>query len=401
MQTFTAVSYEMSNMPRLCLDLTRQVAQNVTFGSRTVGIIMCDSNIDYRAVIKELSATYPFDIVGGTALGFIKRNEEEDISASFMIITGDEELITSFALSPPITLENKAEAIHQTYDEAAAKLGQPPALIITMMPFLPALTMEDVVTGLEMRAGQVPIYGAVASSDYETNLSGTFVNGQCYTDRVLVQLLGGGIQPLFAAETVPIDPYLKTGRVTRAEGNLIHQVDGLPFVDFMRKHGLKVKSSGEIENPIAIYSSSPVIIKNSSTQQTYRLAAICDLHYDTGSAVLGAKVAEGDEVAIHILRKADVLAAAKTCVNRLMAKIEVAEAQSPYRYSTMFCTSCGGRFMVLLGDTSLEGDYTKTHPVARPLAICGFYAMGEICPVEEEGRLVNMAHNFSMTLMAL
>ncbi len=403
MQVFTARTCETFDIDYLCEELAQQVADNVTFGSRTMGIAVCDSTIDYPAVMKKLSERYDFDIYGATALAFIGIHSVEDISVSFMIITGDEELVGAMALSEPWTNDNKEQVISDAYRLARERLGEEPKMMITLQPFGTEITADYTAEVLDRVSDRCPIYGAVSSADLATNISGIFVNGVFYTDRILINMLGGGVQPRFAVAEVKLSAAPRKVVITRADGAVVYQVGEDTFLEFMKKNGLIIEPSYVLESVLATYTSNPVIVyKQQQGKVTEKIRNIVHIDYETGAVTFTGEMPEGSELSIAILKREDVVKSSKACFEDMIAKIE-ANTSDSYRYSTLFSTSCGGRYLIMTGDTSMEGDYITNHPVLRDLASCGFYAMGEICPlsVDENGKAHNCAHHSSITLMAL
>ncbi len=402
MQVFTARTCETFDIDYLCQDLARQVNENVTFGQRTMGIAVCDSTIDDRAVMKKLSEIFSFDIYGCTALAFIRMHSAEDITVSFMVITGNEELVGSMALSEPLTADNREEAIRDTYRLARQRLGEDPKVIITLQPYSLDITPDCTTEVLDEISGHCPVYGAVSSNDLETNESGVFVNGVMYTDRLLINLLGGGIRPLFACAMPGFDMPENHVVITKAQRHIVHKVGEETFLDYMRKSGLAVTENQELASFIAIYASSPVVVyEKGRFAETKKLRNIIDIDFATGAVTFSGEMPEGYELGICVLRREEIEQSSAACFEEMARKIE-ANTTENYRYSTLFSTVCGGRYLVMASDTSVDGEFLTQTPVLKDLASCGFYAMGEICPVPTgDGKIENRSLHSSITLMAL
>lgn len=403
MQVFTARSSEAVDIDYLCDDLARQIAGNVTFGQRTLGIAICDSTIDYRAVMKRLSEIYSFDIYGCTCLAFIRIHAEEDISVSFMVITGNEELVGSMALSEPLTGDDREQLLRETYALARRRLGEDPKMILSLQPFSASLTAEYLTSVISDASGHCPIYGAVSSADLATDVSGVFVNGEFYEDRLLLNLLGGGIRPLFAVANAEIPLPQRATFIKEAEGNVVRRVGDMTFLEFMEKNGLVASPSYVLDSFIATYASSPVFVyEQGNFEGTKKVRNIIDINYESGAVTFTGDMPEGSGLAIGLLTRDEIMRSSVACFEEMIGKIEAGTSEQ-YRYSTLFSTSFGGRYLVMSGDTSVEGDFITHNPALKDLASCGFYAMGEICPVsvDENGRAENRAHHSSITLMAL
>ncbi len=404
MQIFTARTCETYDVDALCEDLGRQIAEHVTFGERTLGIAVCDSTINYPAVMRKLSEMYSFDIYGATALAFIGIHSVQDISVSFMIITGGEELVGSMALSEPCTHANKETVIRDTYRLARERLGEEPKMILCLQPFDSCDFTADFTTSeLDAVSGHCPIYGAVSSSDLSNDISGVFVNGEFYTDRILLNLLGGGIRPLFAVRTIDAPPYALRAIITESTGNLVRRVGEETFLSFMQRNGLIIDPAFVQQSVIASYCSSPVILRlPQGGKLVEQIRTIIGVDYETGAVTLSGDMPQGCEVLFGVLSRDLVVESTVACFEEMIAKINE-NTSDAYRYSTLFSTSCGARYLIMTGDTSTEGRYITHHPALKDLASCGFYAMGEMCPISinADGTANNRAYNASVTLMAL
>jgi small ligand-binding sensory domain FIST len=100
------------------------------------------------------------------------------------------------------------------------------------------------------------------------------------------------------------------------------------------------------------------------------------------------------------MKRNDIQESAKALIDDIKNKIDQA-AGDGYRYSTLFCVSCGGRYMVMGDDKDLEGDILKRN-LPEGLEFAGFYAYGEICPTAvTDGKALNRVHNESIVICAL
>lgn len=403
MQVVTARTCETFDIEHLCQDLQVQIAEHAHFGSRTIGIAICDSTLDYCAVMKRLSEIYSFDIYGTTALAFIGIQSNEEISVSFTVMTGDEELVSAIVLSEPWTMENKERVIRDAYVRGREQLGEAPTLLMILQPFSTEITADTTTRILDEASNHCPIYGAVSSADLSTPVSGIFVNGEFYPDRILIHMLGGEIRPQFAIAQVKLPASEKRVVITQARGNMVYRVGEDTFLQFMAKNGLIIEPSHVLDSFIASYTHSPVIVYGVENGRAVEwVRHIVDIDYENDAVVFSGEMPEGREAAIAVISREDVIRSTRECLAEMIAKTEV-NAADRNSYNALFVTSCGSRYLIMTADASVEGNYITSHPAMCGLAMCGFYAMGEICPtaVDEHGKADNHAHHSSIALMAL
>ncbi len=402
MRAFAAMTSEIGDTDYLCDDLAKQIDANVKFGSRSIGILLCDSTVDYQTVVKSLYGRYSFDIYGCTALAFMHADMPEEPSVSFLVVTGDDDLSCSIALSDPLTTDNYADVIAATYKRALEQLNEDPKLLLTLQPYSTNLTPDNTTDILDRLSNHCPEYGAISSCDLESNISCVFFNGKAYHDRLLLVLLGGKIRPVFAAATAEVSIPPVKAVITEAEENVVRRVGEYTFLEFMKQNGLFSSPTEVLSSCIATYASSPIITFSRNTFDSQpKLRHIVHIDYETGAVAFTGRMSEGHAIAICVLTSDQVRKSAQTCFIDLQQKMQK-NVDDGYTYSLLLATSCGSRYLVLSGDTTIESSFIKNSELLNPLAACGFYAMGEICPIGcADGIALNRSLHSSLTLMAL
>ncbi|WRS26150.1 FIST C-terminal domain-containing protein [Oscillospiraceae bacterium MB08-C2-2] len=271
------------------------------------------------------------------------------------------------------------------------------------MPFSSQITSEDITQTVDRISAGCPIYGAVASNDLATPVSGVFANGEIHHDRLLLVLLAGHLRPLFSTAQAQLALPLNRAVVTHSEGNVVYRVGEYTFLEFMAKNGLVTEASHMLESSLASYASSPVLTYEKGAHRSqWVIRHIVNVDYATGAVTFTGKMPQGFEIAISVLRREDVIATNKACFEEMANKIAQNNTDK-YQYSTLFVAACGGRYLIMSGDTSAEGACIASSPILSRLSACGFYAMGEISPRQtgEGPEMKNCAFNSAITLMAV
>ena len=72
MRPFTVISCERNDTDIICTEWTGSPAKGLVLGTRSVGIAICDSSVDYSQVLSKFSKLCSFEIIGCTPLGFVR-----------------------------------------------------------------------------------------------------------------------------------------------------------------------------------------------------------------------------------------------------------------------------------------------------------------------------------------
>jgi hypothetical protein len=269
-------------------------------------------------------------------------------------------------------------------------------------PFATEVAPLDVfVDILSEASGDIPVFGGLPSSSMAEGDILTFAEGAPHSDRAAVILLDGNVRPLFAVKNILSFFSEKNGVVTKASGNVVYEIDGKPFVEYLRSVGMDVDSL-IAEGDLAVHVSTPLRVhlnKNNDTDGIAVSRTIKALSAADGSGVLFGAISEKSIVSVATMRRKDIEESCQAAVKEISDKIDAAGGD--YKYTTVLCISCCARYMVMANDRRIEGNIL-TAGLPEGLDLAGYYAYGEICPtLVENGRALNRVHNESIVLCAL
>jgi hypothetical protein len=185
----------------------------------------------------------------------------EQVSLMVVILTSDDVQFSAM-LSESLS-SNLDKKIYDMYDIAAAKLKNPPKLILAFGPRnSEAIHTTQLVEALTKAAGSCPVFGGLAI-DFDTNYIDEepklIFNGQTFFDRTAVVLLDGDIDPKFSLMTIPFHKSINhRSIITKViNKNLIVEANGLPVLEYLSSFGLTFEQKKEMPFTLPIVVTSP------------------------------------------------------------------------------------------------------------------------------------------------
>lgn len=367
----------------------------------SLGLLLCDSQIDYGKVIAELQEKLPFKIFGGTSLTFpISDENADEISASFLVISKDE-MRFSTVVSAPFDASRIREQMKDVYERSLKELGEKPRLLIPFFPLVPGLPTGHFIEELFKVAGDIPVFGGTTTGDLISTHAAVFAEGNAFTDRMALIALSG-INPVFSACNVvtAMSDYAPT--VTESEGSVVSKVDDMSFCDYMREIGLSPEDRQNGVDALLQYGPIPVRLElpDKPDDGVPEVSCISYTMLDRGSVAFSRSVPVGTKVGVSILRKEDVEESAKQCLDNLLDEA-AKEEKDGYSYDTLLCVSCVARYFVLVGGSNKERILLKNE-IPERFATSGYYGFCEIGPTKnrENQDIINRAHSASIIMCA-
>lgn len=347
-------------------DCLRQLA-----GQRPqAGILLAAIDFDHGLILQRIHDCFPgIELIGGTTDGEISSvlGFQQD-SLVLMVFAATEDIEIRAGIGQGVGAD-AAIATHQAVTQALAKSQLAPQLCLTFPESLTGSSVA-ILQGLKQALGPVPIFGGLTADQWRFKQTYQFYQTGVYQDAVPVLLFGGNV--VFAHGVASgWHPLGNSSRVTRVDGNVLYAVEGQSALAFYH-HYL---------GPLAPSSEYPLAVFEPDATQCYMRAPSGSNPAD-GSITFFADIPAGAIVQITTTSHDDILAASK-------ASMEMALANYPgVQPAAALLFSCASRRQIL-GTRTQEEYRTAQHcftacfPVALP--ICGFYANGEIAPVDQVG----------------
>jgi hypothetical protein len=353
-------------------------------GSRPAraGLLFAAIDVDHQVLLDAIHQRHPdLELIGCTTDGEVSSELGfcED-SATLMLFASDTVDITAgvgHGLSRDV-----AGACREAVQQSKAKTRKPVRLCLSAPE---GLTAEGqlITTTLQNELGlDVPIVGALAGDQWRLKTTRQFFGTQVLQDSVPVLIFSGDFQFSYGVAT-GWHQVGEAGRVTRASGAVVHEIDGSPAIEFYRKYlGLEIKPAAEL----------PLAVLNGRGEVDYLRASWGDV--DANGAVTFLAAVPPD--ARVCLTMADRDAILTGCSQSLaMAKANLPAGAQP---SVALVFSCAAR-KLLLGTRTVEELKLLRGALGESVAVCGFYGYGEISPRMGDGTGAKYHNESFVTLL--
>lgn len=251
-----------------------------------------------------------------------------------------------------------------------------------------ALNGSALVDGLCCAVGrEVPVTGGLAADGGA--FTQTWVLGnEGVSDRSVVALgLYGEALRLGHGSFGGWVPFGPSRRVTRAEGNVLHELDGEPALTIYKRylgdHAKDLPASGLL---------FPFSMQDEALEGTGLIRTILSVDEATGSLTLAGEVAQGSYLKL-------MQASTDRLIDGAENAAEAARAMQPGEQASLaILVSCVGRKLVMGSQVDEEVD-AVAGVLGTQALITGFYSNGEISPLVASG--VCQLHNQTMTITTL
>lgn len=393
MESRVSVTMQIDDIGAAAQELLDKALAGFSPKANTVGVLFCYSDMEVRELAAALREKAGFDIIGCTGIASMDEKEGfHSMAATLLVLTADDCTFAT-AVSGAITAANVDEEIGATYAAAKAALGEEPKLLFALPPYQLEIMLDSYSMGFNRVAPGVPVVGGLPSYNGSGDENLTCLNGECWGDRLVLLAMGGNVRPVFTVQNVASSEASRKRRVTKARDNVVYEVGGQRFTDYLRDIGLPVEElTGG--NTTITFVSNPLILEGGSKEFCFaRTLHEIDLEAGTGTAI--GQIPQEATLSVCTLQRSEIEEAALAGIRDLKDKME---GQEGYQFTTVLAVSCIGRHLLMLPDNDAEvKQLLREFPKGMTLA--GFYSYGEIGP-QGEAQTRNFAHNESLVLCA-
>jgi hypothetical protein len=194
-----------------------------------------------------------------------------------------------------------------------------------------------------------------------------FCNREVVSDGLPLLLIFGPVRYDFAIANSWL-PLGTKAEVTKAEGSLVHTIDGVSTVDFYRRY-IGYHEQPAREFILAVYEPGA---------REYYLVSPVE-YYDSGAARFSGIIPEGSKVQLTEVIREDLIADTRTTSKLLNS------ADRDWKPAFALTFSCAFRKEVL-GTSAQEELNVLRGSFPSGLPVTGFYSFGEIAPLVAGGR---------------
>ena len=376
-KTIMASTTEIDDI-ELAVDEIKSQINSEQLAKNSIGIVFCHYEFIYSGVLKAICESLPFDTVGTMTITQAVNNVVDEFMFTVTVLTSD---TVSFTTALTGSLTGGGSAVIEEAYKAASADGRRPSLIIPFVPYIDGVPTDEYVDVMTRVSCDVPCYGTVALFDIEAETeSSVFLNGETYSDSMVMILLYSDIEPRFYRATISPEKILdKPAIITKSEKNVIMEINGRPAVKYFEDLG--IVDAGQKHYVMA---SLPFMLDYGDG--TPRVSKVFVGQTPEKYIVCAGIVPEGSSIYVGVFDKEDILYTTGNAVDDMLLS-DFGEA------SCMVCFSCVARSMSLGVDSMAELDIVM-EKIGDKLPFVMACSGGEICPTQvTDSAAINRFHN--------
>ncbi len=336
------------------------------------GILFAAIDFDHALILHEIVKAFPeIALIGGTTDGEISSilGFEQD-SLTLMVFCSDN-ITISAGIGREVSKDESAAAQWAVQQASIAHSEE-----IQFCISLPeSLTTSGVaiLDSLKQALGkQVPIFGGLTADQWRSQQTYQFFQTEVCSDAVPILLFSG---PILFSHGIANgwQPLGTAGQVTKAERNVVYEIDGQPALAFYHRYLGALPPSSEY--PLALFDSD---------SDLHYMRAPSGIHDPaTGSITFFGDVPMQSIVQITEATHDSILLASQLSTKQAL---ENYPGQVP---AAALFFSCASRRQILGSRTKEEYHQAQQclsqNSPTQTIPSCGFYANGEIAPLQQKG----------------
>lgn len=371
----TAYTLEVDDAQDAVTEILEQLDMENSLQKHSIGMVMCYAEFLETGVVEALSERLPFEIIGCTSIASGVNGMSDMAILTLSVLTSDDVTFAT-ALSEPVT-----GAEEDRYHALRPLLQEDSAMVLCFLPFVQNLGGELILSEMTRVAGDVPIFGTVAS-DHTVNYvkSVAIYHGQAYHDKVAMVVISGPLTPRFLVTSIS-DKRVRRQKaiITKSDGSVLMEVNDQPVLEYLDSVGLALGDGLEGVNTI------PFMVDYEDGAQA--VARAMYMRTPEGYIICGGAMPEGATLSLGTIDDEEVIE-----TSRFEAETIVGQEGETHG---VLLFSCLSRLQVLGFERSRETDILDSVFGDVPYQVC--YSGGEVCPVYLEDKSTdNRFHNFTI-----
>ena len=374
-KSYSAFTSEIDDVELAVAEILEQLEPEKNCLKHTVAVAICYHEFATNGIIAELYKKLGFPIIGTTTTAISTNRGFGQLDFSILMITSDDVVFTAACSSS--LADGLDEPFERMYQNALAGHNETPKLIISAAPLMLEYAGDNYVDSLSKISGGVPNFGTLAidnTADYLNSY--VMFNDKVGRDFYGIIAASGNINPKFLyASFSPEYILTRKAKITKADGNLLKEIDGISIIRFMENMGLA--ENGKVKD---VLHSVPFI--HDYTGEGVPVSRVLLSWSDDGYGVCGGLMPEGTKFNLGMWDKNDVLETTVHTIESMLKKEGV---------NVLLLYSCLARSYALGVEILLETEIVNKTVAERKPYIFG-YSGGELCPIKD-AKNANSFHN--------
>jgi hypothetical protein len=366
-------------------EVLEQIHATLAGASPKAGILLAAIDFDHALVLQQIVEAFPeIELIGGTTDGEMSSvlGFEQD-SLTLLVFCSDQIIITA-GIGRGVS-QNTIAATEAAVQQAITPHKEAIRFCLTLPESLTSsgvFTLENLKQAL---GAQVPIFGGLTADQWRSKQTYQFFRTEVCSDAVAILLFSG---PILFSHGIASgwNPIGNPGRVTKAEKNVVYEIDNRPALDFYHRYLGALPPSSEY--PLALFDTD--------SDRFYMRAPNGTCDPSIGSISFFGDIPEQSTVQITETTHDDILSASQLSTQQA---IKSYPGQTPLA-ALLF--SCASRRQILgrrVREEYEQVQHCLTQSLAQPLLSFGFYTNGEIAPLQQQG--VTHYHNETFITLLL
>lgn len=352
-------------------------------GHRTpqAAILLAALDFDHAEILDRIHETFPgIQLIGGTTDGELSSVLEFQQDSLVLMLLCSDQVEFQAAVGYQVS-SNPVAIAKQTVQAAQAQSTHPAKLCITTPESLTTSGLL-ILEGLQQAlANNVPIIGGTTCDQWQFDQTYQFFGREVLSDALPILLLSG---PVLLGHGIATGwtPVGKKGKVTKVEGNVLHEVDGQPVLEFYRDYLGDTRPSPAYR--LAVFEPNQ--------DSWYMRTSNGSYDNESGSISFFADIPPQSQVQVVRSSRDEMVQSANSSMQQAL------DHYPGDRPTVALIFSCTGRMRVL--GTRTKEEYQSLHRKTLPdLTFAGFYTYGEIAPSRPHG--VAQFHNETLVTLLL
>ena len=347
-------------------EILEQCLESLDGETPQAGILFAACDFDHSLILKQIKQQFPdLELVGGTSSGEISsRLGFQQDSLTLMLFCSDEIEIT--AGIGDRASEDPRAAAKGAIATAQSKTSREMTLCLSFIDGLQLGSSKIVKAIGEELDGKIPVFGGVTADDLKFEQTCQFYQQEVYTDAIAVLIFSGNL--LFSAGIGNGWHSLSKPKIaTKAENNILYEIDGKPALEFYQYY--LNDSAPSLKYPLAVFGDN-------SDKFYLRVPNAYDARFN--SVQFFGDIPQGATVQIMDTDAQGILNSSQASISHALQNYPGTKPAAAIFFSCITRSS-------ILG-TKAAAEYQAIASCLKPACPgIGFYTYGEIAPLEKGG----------------
>ncbi|MCC0179142.1 FIST C-terminal domain-containing protein [Waterburya agarophytonicola K14] len=360
-------------------EILEQCLESLAEEAPQAGILFAAFDFDHSLILQQIKQQFPdLELIGGTSSAEISsRLGYQEDSLTLMLFCSDEIEITAgigYQAS-----HNPRAAVQQAIAPAKSKSSQEISLCLSFIDGL-HLSGSKIVEAIKQELNsKIPVFGGVTADDMKFEQTYQFYDQEVCTDAIVTLIFSGKLL-LAAGVGNGWNSLSKPKKVTKAENNILYEIDGQPALEFYQYY--LNDSAPSLKYPLAVF-------ENNTNKFYLRVPTAHDNQLN--SIQFFGDIPQGATVQIMETNAQGILNSSQTSIADALKNYPGTEPAAAIFFS------CVTRSSILGTKAATEYQGISAHLNSACPSI-GFYTYGEIAPLQKDGAIC-LHHETAVSLI--